>query len=106
MRFRVKSKVMICVAALAALPILATCSFDDTWFARKDQPEKAVSKPDEAASRQDPSPYWLRDLNDNGVIVARTDDVSQGLRPDRPTVAYSNEALFAEPITLTCTSET
>ena len=62
MRFRVKkSKVMVCVAALAVLPMLATCSFVDSWFARKDEPEKVLSQ-------QEPSPYWLRDLNHNGVI--------------------------------------
>jgi hypothetical protein len=99
MRFRVKkSKVMVCVAALAVLPMLATCSFVDSWFASKGKAEEAASKPDELASRQEPSPYWLRDLNHNGVIVARTHDVSPGLRSARPTAAYSAEALFAEPV--------
>jgi hypothetical protein len=99
MRFRVKkSKVMVCVVALAVLPMLATCSFVDSWFASNDKAEEAASKPDELASRQEPSPYWLRDLNHNGVIVARTHDVSPGLRSARPTAAYSAEALFAEPV--------
>jgi hypothetical protein len=91
MCFPTRCKAIICAMSLAVLPVLAACGFEDAFFAEKDPPEKT-------ASAQELSPYWLRDLNHNGVTVAKPRTVSPGLWADRPQVAYSNETLFARPV--------
>jgi hypothetical protein len=91
MYFPMRSKAIICTLCLAILPSLATCGFEDALFAEKAPTEKP-------ASPQDPAPYWLRDLNQNGVTVAKPRAVSEGLWADRPQVAYSDETLVARPV--------